>query len=802
MPGTVSLGITTWNLHGFGLGAIQILAKLIEVSEAHRSWDLATFLQRLEDYCAWRSFFLRWAEALAHLPLDTLSQEDLARYRKHLAAIEAQVPEEMRQEAERRLPQYPPAWAAFYGEWSWLMHPATDDSGSLDKSRFVSEDQIRGYFLAMQADLSKVTQDLRDATRYLHNLTDEIQEGAKAVAAAEKIVAALARAEAAASPPQRSPLLAALMIDLPKLKSFHAKLSQPLVPQANKALTSIRELQASLHKALVVDRIVTMFNNNPALDLMVLHEMNLGQEVLAAELEKHGLVLAQGPLLVSAGKRRHNEYYPIVFRKDARIEHIQSLAYTGAKEPSSEDPVRWNKKGKSFRPIVVYDLKVDGKDVRVGIVHTTPEGQEFERKQVFDEIEVQLKQLADWSKKEQIPLVIGGDYYLTAEAVVLKWRDLSREQQQRIRRYLIEDYLWRWSALHVDERGWLNELIDDYRGLEGRRATLSQAAFKKELKPWLHRMFLWLDMVQNPRKLSHDALMDALEAVLSQETPTATAIEKLLPPRIGALDLLRNPLGLTVEARLKAMGYNVHQAISGTNWKTKNVDAWADGQIADFFASVAHEGSKVIQIGIVNHNGEPVAVDQEDLAITRYGMLASDHLAVFARLELKAPEKPDEDEQAQAPEDGSDDDEARRRDRKRQKEADDDDEQEDGQPSDGQHQGGEAGKNSGKESTHKRRKGSPDDSLILGDDAGEEDDVKMDGGSLDSAATSGDLPPDQAAQRASSSTSSRPDGPPRGSTRVPKRARVTSGEATHRKETVSSSARKTLHQPRRPGGKK
>ncbi len=66
------------------------------------------------------------------------------------------------------------------------------------------------------------------------------------------------------------------------------------------------------------------------------------------------------------------------------------------------------------RPVIVYDLNRGGELIRVGVVHTTPEGSGLRRKGEFSQVEPTFKIAA----VDEVPWVVAGDYYLDPESTV------------------------------------------------------------------------------------------------------------------------------------------------------------------------------------------------------------------------------------------------------------------------------------------------------------------------------------------------------------------------------------------------
>lgn len=123
------------------------------------------------------------------------------------------------------------------------------------------------------------------------------------------------------------------------------------------------------------------------------------------------------------------EYYPVVFNEE-KYEHIGCMAISGAGQEKTGAEIDWTKNPHlgyiKFRPIVVHKLKrrnasgkAAGNEIWYGMVHTTPEGDEFDRRVIYaDQLSNSLPKLRDKARKAKAQLIIGGDYYIAEEALV------------------------------------------------------------------------------------------------------------------------------------------------------------------------------------------------------------------------------------------------------------------------------------------------------------------------------------------------------------------------------------------------
>ena len=219
-------------------------------------------------------------------------------------------------------------------------------------------------------------------------------------------------------------------------------------------------------------------NNSDWLDLLALNEVNKGVDRLAYI---PGAAMHPGPHMMSIGPActiGQHEYYPLFVidrKRNFTLDYHSCFAvdYNGKK--ITDDQILWmkqkhkdtrrrelersapkptSKKSKktgvaidefvdvkiekdvnkrvrwttlpSYRPVVVHRLKVDtgsGNPIwlNVGVVHTTPGGMEFERFEVYSQLETFFHMAAshDYDEKGGLNLwIVAGDYYLLGESLV------------------------------------------------------------------------------------------------------------------------------------------------------------------------------------------------------------------------------------------------------------------------------------------------------------------------------------------------------------------------------------------------
>ncbi len=220
-----------------------------------------------------------------------------------------------------------------------------------------------------------------------------------------------------------------------------------------------------------------LFEKHPWLDVLVLQEFRWGHRKLINLGE--GIEISYGPpmLSISPGgevvgiRLGQNELYPILFRKKTvkvkaswatydgnqklvenkgnpdfkKIDNLTDKKLKGPKKQSNvlylfehdelvlwskmEHDVRWKEKRPTpytCRPIIVYDLEVEGKQVYVAVVHTTPEGTKLDREGEYR----QVKSFFEYVSKQEGYWIIIGDYYLDPESSVESNTGTSSRQHE------------------------------------------------------------------------------------------------------------------------------------------------------------------------------------------------------------------------------------------------------------------------------------------------------------------------------------------------------------------------------------
>lgn len=216
-----------------------------------------------------------------------------------------------------------------------------------------------------------------------------------------------------------------------------------------KCVTAFKTYYSKLHSPVVLNRLKHIMEiNNGWLDMIILQEVNDPHLLVSDFKFNNSLGIELGPLMESRkgshGQAGQKEYYPLIYRKTKITVEKILYAQNGQrhewdKEEKHQKTIPWDKKGgeeekfKTFRPIIAYQVTKNCQGYLIGVVHTSPAGEEFERKAVYAEIENDIKTLKKYADENNLLLIIGGDFYLTAEAVVKQKPDGCRYKDQEIR---------------------------------------------------------------------------------------------------------------------------------------------------------------------------------------------------------------------------------------------------------------------------------------------------------------------------------------------------------------------------------
>jgi len=184
---------------------------------------------------------------------------------------------------------------------------------------------------------------------------------------------------------------------------------------------------------------------NPAIDMVALQEIDMtGLSLLHAWSQRKECpweFLNIGPLLATTRETKkgdtvfaHTDRYPMLVRKGEAhekrfvCEDVKVLVEPESKKKSAfidPGPIYTYKddesrtEGEGYRPIVAYKVEVDGKAFWLGVVHTSPSGNEGNRKKLYEsQVEQWLKIIQkDIEKNPDNHWILLGDWYLQPETV-------------------------------------------------------------------------------------------------------------------------------------------------------------------------------------------------------------------------------------------------------------------------------------------------------------------------------------------------------------------------------------------------
>ena len=227
---------------------------------------------------------------------------------------------------------------------------------------------------------------------------------------------------------------------------------------------SIKLLDKELNKLAIVEKLKDVLNK-AGLDFMLLNEMNNGIDIFKEEINDSKYEVKSGPLMVNKktdGSNAQHEYYPLVYDKNkftyegyfyVGMNGVNKVERSVPQENEQKHQVNWQKPERKrelpendyldYRPIIVHRLTRKGerqskepqKEIWLGAVHTTPYGTEFDRRDIYKELEVPLKYLQTKAKDEGAQLIMGGDYYIAEEALV-KNIDIDNENKEEGKEWL------------------------------------------------------------------------------------------------------------------------------------------------------------------------------------------------------------------------------------------------------------------------------------------------------------------------------------------------------------------------------
>ena len=227
------------------------------------------------------------------------------------------------------------------------------------------------------------------------------------------------------------------------------------------AITTLRDLlpgkgieaaTSAIKRTAVVDLSTGIFFQNPAVNLVLINEMNLGIKALAAATAATDdrLDLSTGPVMLARAEKRQEgatgkaaitvgtgddaqqvvgrqyEYYPAINRTGGEqgltalgtfyVSTAGQFAVQG--DHGANSAIGWNKSAKVFRGIVVHRYRQGAQEFWAGILHTTPAGKDLDRAKIWPQIRAPLASLNELALHFKIPLLVGGDFYIPAEGIV------------------------------------------------------------------------------------------------------------------------------------------------------------------------------------------------------------------------------------------------------------------------------------------------------------------------------------------------------------------------------------------------
>jgi hypothetical protein len=454
-------------------------------------------------------------------------------------------------------------------------------------------------------------------------------------------------------------------------KAIEAILAQSPFGELEGAVTGLKQ-------GTVLDLATETFFKNPAVNLVLINEMNLGITQLRVAVEKTAgqVGLSTGPMMAAKGKLadedaeqqqvvgKQYEYYPALHRAGAHGVTPMGTFYVDTRsgdfvvqEEDQDDVIGWDKAEKTFRGIVVHRYRQGEQEFWAGILHTTPAGKDLNRVNIWPQIRDPLAQLNKLALYFKIPLLVGGDFYIPPEGIVNKATPAQKAA------YLKDNPGWfgkvkSWNfarnifttveAQDRPRRGAVEKLIASVAPSSG----LSKTARIKASKPGGHsrRAAEPEDDWDRYRK----AVAPQVAKLAASDKPKLTNALKLLAPgmnievdwkstvaagTIGERDISRNyrwPKGsgrkgeeprFTMQRALQPMGYRIVEAGSPTNPK-EHGRGENKMQLADLF--LVNEYWHTTRSGIVTPGTAQLKpVDDLALSATRTYWKISDHSPVL-----------------------------------------------------------------------------------------------------------------------------------------------------------------------------
>ncbi len=450
-------------------------------------------------------------------------------------------------------------------------------------------------------------------------------------------------------------------------------------------------------KLAIAEHCALMFQWNDWLDALVLQEVRSGVTMLEEALKNDAsLTMNKGPRMKSMGGQSggQEEYYPILYRTT----RIESVKYWGSvktdgdiNEDEGEDEdkrlVRWQKTDGTFRPTVVYEVKLKRRPndtFRIGVVHTTPgkartaetsqqqqssddemqrEDQYLQVKALYEKIDAKTPEFCtdDANPNATVHWIIGGDYYIAAEAQVSspsiaipKTGSYSNIGKHRL---YDDDGIADIAEGELHKRGVdtstvavLIQKLEEQKLFgpikKKRLKELAARAGKIEAGEVNVKNFTQADYDRTRRLLLvklWTGLVDRDQQKSVQERQSRKINE--IVSRSG-VSVVRHELGLSFVKQLPG-SLTLMQPVSGTNWhevhgiKKGTPAYYAIARTADFFVVTrTFELLVISRTGLLYPKGKLLLADTEDLSCTEYWKRLSDHFPVACFLALEETAEP------------------------------------------------------------------------------------------------------------------------------------------------------------------
>ena len=233
--------------------------------------------------------------------------------------------------------------------------------------------------------------------------------------------------------------------------------------RASLPIEDLETAVTDLKRETVLELTTSSFFKSTAVNLVLINEMNLGITDLEKAVQGKGVDLSQGPKMAAQGKMegervvaKQHEYYPAVYRKDgenavkaAGTFYVATDGTFAVQGKADNNQIPWNKRKASFRGIVVHRFSQGGQEFWAGVLHTTPAGKDLDRTEIWPQIEKPLAVLNELACHFGIPLLVGGDFYISAEGIVNKPVGGQKKEIRTAESAPIESVKWWNSARNI-----------------------------------------------------------------------------------------------------------------------------------------------------------------------------------------------------------------------------------------------------------------------------------------------------------------------------------------------------------------